>query len=234
MYKSKHTGEQVDRLLKDVFDSTLQTKDINVTENGVIEVTPDEGYLGLAKVNVNVEVPTDGGSGGELEGEYYLAKPSGKYWKFTCADHHLQGGVNIPFIKISNLTDEEYQALKSAFYSLPNVVYSAVCASEGIPIDGSYIITSSFVQAVIRVSQDADRVIQRDDRWYIIGAFQDCSGEIEGIKFNGLINLMQVMMLVIEGIEISEEEAILMISEMFMLEQITKEEYESYYNWNRE
>jgi hypothetical protein len=209
-------------------DIKTQDKEIEITSNGTTEITPDTGFTALNSVSVNVNVPQSGGT--ELDGEYYLAKPSGKYWKFTCADYHLHGGVNVPFIDIRNLTDEECQALINVFYLLQCVVYSAVCASEGIPFDGSDLITPSFIHAIIRVFEDTDSIKNRDNS-YALGAFQDCSGEVEGIKFNGLINLIQVMMSMTEGIEVSEEEAILMISEMFMLEQISKEEYDSYYNW---
>ena len=70
MYKSKYTGEQINNLLGEVFDSTLQTKDVEITEGGLTEITPDDGYLGLAKVNVNVSAG-QGGSGGGASIEYF-------------------------------------------------------------------------------------------------------------------------------------------------------------------
>lgn len=62
--KSKYTGQQIDELLGEVFDSTLQTKDVEVSEDTTI--TPDEGFLGLKEVNVKVQ----GGSGGGNTIEY--------------------------------------------------------------------------------------------------------------------------------------------------------------------
>lgn len=211
-----------------------QEKSVEITEPGVTEITPDKGYTGLSKVSVDTSAISggSGGGGADLEGEYFLAKPNGRYWKFTCADYHFQGGVNIPFIDVDEITDEEYEALTEAFSILPRFAYSAVCASSGIPLDGSDIKTVSFIDTVIRMGEDGIAIIHRDgDYGYAIGAFQECSGEIEGIKYNGITHLIQFIMSMTQGIDISEEEAILMISEMFMIEQITKEEYESWYNW---
>lgn len=65
--KIKRTHAERDALLSKVFDSTLQTKDIEITEAGTMEITPDEGYFALKRVNLNVNV--QGGSGGEGGGE---------------------------------------------------------------------------------------------------------------------------------------------------------------------
>ena len=45
-----------------------QDKTIDVSENGTIEVTPDEGFTGLGKVTVNTNVE---GGGGESSKRYY-------------------------------------------------------------------------------------------------------------------------------------------------------------------
>ena len=46
--------------------ANLQTeKSVSVTANGTVEVTPDEGYDGMKKVSVAVDVPTGGGEPGE-------------------------------------------------------------------------------------------------------------------------------------------------------------------------
>lgn len=61
--KIKRTHAERDALLSKVFDSTLQTKDIEITEAGTTEITPDEGFFALKKVNLNVNV--QGGGGGD-------------------------------------------------------------------------------------------------------------------------------------------------------------------------
>lgn len=73
-YTSKYTAEQIEDKLTQVFDSTLQTKEIELTSNGTTELTADAGFLGLKSVTVKTNVPQSGGSGGEGgEGnvEYY-------------------------------------------------------------------------------------------------------------------------------------------------------------------
>lgn len=175
-------------------------------------------------------MPQSGGT--DLEGDYYLAKPTGRYWKFTCADTHLQGGVHIPYVYLRDRVKEEISALYNTFQFLPVTTYSVVCASPGIPLNGSWVVSQSFIQAIIRVYEDSIALSESNHNYgYIIGAFQECTGELEGMKFNGIIDIVQTMLLMTEGIEISEEEAIAMIHDVFMLEPITKEEYESYYNW---
>ena len=61
-YVSKHTQEESDALLKQVFDSTLQEKTIEITESGTTEITADADFLALKKVNLNVNVQGGGGS----------------------------------------------------------------------------------------------------------------------------------------------------------------------------
>ena len=63
--KIKRTHAERDALLSKVFDSTLQTKDIEITEAGTTEITPDEGFFALKKVNLNVNV--QGGGSGDIE-----------------------------------------------------------------------------------------------------------------------------------------------------------------------
>ena len=60
VYKSKFTGAEIENKLGVVFKSHLEDKEINVTENGTIEIVPSEGYLGMSKVSVNTEI---GGGG---------------------------------------------------------------------------------------------------------------------------------------------------------------------------
>ena len=52
--ENNQIGMHNDKSLTDMFN--VQTKSVNVTENGSIEITPDAGYGSMSKVNVNVNV----------------------------------------------------------------------------------------------------------------------------------------------------------------------------------
>lgn len=67
-YQVKHTAEQRDALLGEVFDAQLQTKDVEVTQAGTIKITADDDYLALKEVNVNVNVQ---GGGSNLKMRYF-------------------------------------------------------------------------------------------------------------------------------------------------------------------
>ena len=73
-YNIKHTAEQIDALLGEVFESTLQEKTIEITQSGTTEIVADEDFLALKKVNVNVNVQGGGGSG--LKTRYFRVDSS--------------------------------------------------------------------------------------------------------------------------------------------------------------
>ena len=85
-YNIKHTAEQIDALLGEVFDSTLQDKTIEITQSGTTEIVADEDYLALKKVNVNVNV--QGGSGGNGGGDEW------RYYILNFADIHKEEGYS--------------------------------------------------------------------------------------------------------------------------------------------
>lgn len=121
--KIKRTHAERDALLSKVFDSTLQTKDIEITEAGTMEITPDEGFFALKKVNLNVNVQGGGGNNLEyldvsgLDEEYYdfvievatLAKK--KYYILPTAFVNTLGGDNEKIIAVAvDFTQECYIA----------------------------------------------------------------------------------------------------------------------------
>jgi hypothetical protein len=68
-YKSKYTASEIDARLSQVFDSTLQTKEVEVSEDTTIKA--DEGFLGLKEVSVKVS-----GGGGSASSVEYLVMSS--------------------------------------------------------------------------------------------------------------------------------------------------------------
>ena len=67
-----NTGEAVDETLDGLFVDALQTKEVELSESA--EITPDEGFLGLKKVNVTVK-GGDAPSGGSSKVRYFNVKP---------------------------------------------------------------------------------------------------------------------------------------------------------------
>lgn len=59
----KFTNEQIEQGLDKIFDNLLQTKDVEASES--MEITPDEGYAGIKKVNLTVKGGGESGGGGE-------------------------------------------------------------------------------------------------------------------------------------------------------------------------
>lgn len=215
MYKSKHTGEQVDRLLKDVFDSTLQTKDIDVTENGVIEVTPDEGYLGLAKVNVNVSAG-GGNSGGELEGEYFLTRPNGWYWRIPYVNDY----------RIFTSNTQDYNAYSSFVQWLKFIAYDGYFASSS----GKHTYRDIFdiidhcVRTEIKDSLDENIALP-------MTAFRERDeltlSELPGHTFSSFFELFKFLLEMEDAGNMSDEEILSLMSDTFKIERISKEEYEA-------
>lgn len=75
-YKSKLTASEIDARLSKVFDSTLQTKEVEVSADTTIKA--DDGFLALKEVSVKVS-----GGGGTAPSGYKELRPSGWYWKAT-------------------------------------------------------------------------------------------------------------------------------------------------------
>ena len=54
----------------DVIEIKSQSKEVEITQNGEMSVTPDDGFAYLSSVNVKTNVPQQGG--GESGGEIYI------------------------------------------------------------------------------------------------------------------------------------------------------------------
>lgn len=92
----------------EITEIKAQSKEIEVTSNGTINVTPDAGFAYLNSVKVNTNVPTSGEGGGSASGESditYLKAASGSQDELLMAMEfadifHLNGEV-LPIVVAS-------------------------------------------------------------------------------------------------------------------------------------
>ena len=117
--ESKYTRAQIEEKLDTVFDSVLQTKDVEVT--GDMEITPDDGFLGLKKVNVTAK-----GGGGEN-----TLEPNGWCWKVSdalLADTNSKNysKLNQYFVMIGRVFDGVYNLLSLTKREEDKIIYRMI------------------------------------------------------------------------------------------------------------
>ena len=95
-YVSKYTATEVDAKLKEVFASTLQTKEVSIEGGSSMEIVPDEGYLALAKVNVSAKTKPAYTGHADAEGLRAIG------WTDEDIEYYQENGVNW------NEEDDEY------------------------------------------------------------------------------------------------------------------------------
>jgi hypothetical protein len=205
-----------------------QEKSVAITENGVAEVTADAGFTGLGKVTINTNVPTGGGET-ELEGEYYLAKPNGRYWKtkFFKFDR-----PNVPTFDISKVSEEQTEMVLLYLLTMSYCGYSVIGLQGGIP-DSAWETTSfSPIESCERCSRLlGELTVSQKLSFLIPAAFEECNFKIQERDVEGVVGFMRMMM----GEEVdnmTDEEVLTLASEMLMIEPITKEEYDTWKYWN--
>jgi hypothetical protein len=200
--------------------------------------------MNTIKLNTIGTPKASGGNsgGGELEGEYFLAKPNGRYWKFTFSpDEH--------YIDPDSLSAEQLEALM-VFYNMAallGVIYGAAVCNAGSPLDselrvdgvgaigaridemqkilgemlgGSTIVdTYPFNSNFFRVWKECD--IKRNPPVEI--------PNMSGLSLNSynLVELMKTIYTMGEGSEPTDDETISIIEQMFMLIPATEEEYKA-------
>jgi hypothetical protein len=217
-----------------------QSKEVEVTANGTMDITPDAGFSYLNSVKVKTNVPTSGGGGGggtELEGEYYLAKPNGRYWKSKLSYMMRNKYPVINSNSGSDFTYEEIEILYWYCVVFSYFGYTATYDYGGIPSSGSDVLLGTPTDVSKKAGEDEYEVYLYKqgivNNISLMGAWQECNTHmsLSGTTFNGgLVDFMHLIM----GSELdtmSDDEVLALVSEMFMLEQVTKEEYESYHNW---
>jgi hypothetical protein len=172
-----------------------------------------------------------GSGGGELEGEYFLAKPNGRYWKSKLANI-IRG--KYPGIEISHDISEQVEGLYFYCSFISYLGFSGVGDCWGMPFHSTDICYFG-PELYARAKEDIMKVQGidvPDTAGSLLGAWQEGSLSTQNSEGGGIVNgVVDLIKILMENDEMSDDEALAMVSEMCMMEQITKEEYESYYNW---
>ncbi len=178
-------------------------------------------------------ITSGGGSGsGELEGEYFLVKPNGRYWKSKLArmERHKYPAV---MGYLDTFTNEQIENLNVFNAIIGYVGFSGIGDYGGIPSHGTEI--SYFGPDLYRRTTIDAMTMELGLSDYVscLGAWQEGSTIIQNnagssMILNGIVDVVKILM---GEDEMSDDEVLAIVSEMCMMEQVTKEEYESYYNW---
>ena len=183
-YNTKHTAEQIDALLGEVFDSTLQEKTIEITQSGTTEITADEDFLALKKVNLNVNV--QGGSGGGSDFFYWkwdkptnLGIPDGE---LSSVFYNLYGSIfahtpSVAAFKTNTTIQLTFSALAEMVKrdgSIPNSLFVKTLKSSQFTLnDGSDFVFGDFSNIYEMLS--AIRV--PEDQWTALGISESTKEE---------------------------------------------------------
>jgi hypothetical protein len=176
---------------------------------------------------------TSGGGGAELDGEYFLAKPNGRYWKFT-----FSPSPSSPYVDPNSLSAEQLEAL-STFYSwfeLLGVVYGAAVCNEGVPLDDDLRVdgiagVGARIGRMLAMLNSTDIGIDEFNRCFF-SVWKECSvktsivTEYIPLQEYDLVSFVKTMMQM-EGQEVTDEMVLMMFESQFMLIPATEEEYKA-------
>lgn len=183
-----------------------------------------------------------GGGGTELEGEYFLAKPNGRYWKFTFMPEGHK-------LRIEDFETSQIDAMIQAYgFLLQMQCISGAAVSTGdasltdteAQADGFYNIGSRIngtLEALKSYKQGYDYdPFEFNDGFLRVWRECDIKSnppvEIQGFSLNNvsLIELMKEAAR-LQGMEITDDEAIPLLEQSLMITPATEEEYKY---WRRE
>lgn len=140
-YTSKYTGSKIESKLDEVFQSKLQEKTVEITDNGVTEVSVDEGYFALSKVSVSVNVPSNEGNSwtghADVEGlkaigwddeDIAFYQKYGVRWDEEEDEDHKVSEDNKSLYGV--LTVDNIQTYKDRIVYLPKIDFSSVTSGR--------------------------------------------------------------------------------------------------------
>ena len=149
-----------------------------------------------------------GNGGGELEGDYFLARPNGWYWK--------------PSMKMSEKMTYDmpeyrvYSSFLTAFTQMGSAYKAVRYNGEEYDYRNTLYLTTNHYNYT-----SGDSSIDKP----FIAIKESNIDNIFG-KYDSLVDMMKTTS-EMQGMSISEEEAIALVEETFLITRITKEEYES-------
>lgn len=215
-----------------------QDKVVDITENGTTEVVADGGFTGLGKVTINTEV--SGGGGADLEGEYFLAKPNGRYWKLNFITYSENGALS--GTSWDSLNEEQHEMLPGLYMdSLADLGFVYTCVGQKVrqfglgTAIGLYYTTYGKIQSNLGYS--VGRMVydsNKNDLFSCVAwqeAYPNLPSELvevlpEGMEITSIFDYLKLIIMSELGYAPSDEETYAMLSEMFMTEPMTKDEYE--------
>lgn len=167
----------------------------NAKEAG-IWVNPNDGNVKVEKAGkwVDDNTGTPGGGGGQLDGEYFLARPNGYYWKFKCADYMQRG-----FPLIVNPTEEEIATIKMAYeIGIPGFfIYDAITNQDSPGATGKEALYDT-TSAIMAFGLDAASMLMTDNPWSpgynTITAWRETGDvTVQGHKFANMIEYIKTI-----------------------------------------
>lgn len=182
---------------------------------------------------------SSGSGSGELEGEYFLAKPNGRYWKFTFMP---EKSTKLRIEDFEQLQIETMYRVYDLLLNFQNVYGAAACSDdlyapeEHVRLDGFYEVGYWMTQAFNSIwlyTNGFDYDKSNFNRGFL-RVWRECDikrnspVEYNGLLLNsGLIEVMKEAARITTGMEITDDEAILLIEQSFMLVPATEEEYKT-------
>ena len=173
-------------------------KEVEITENGEIEITPSSGYDGMKKVTATVNVS---GGGGDVPTEWYLWQDDhGNYLYLpfatapdTLVDSMQYITIGSSFIInntfLSTMKVSIYTKISDSSFSIGRASYDRI--TENVPIGGggatklySWYSGSDFIYTTTPTPSVGDKVVLSSDSSSIIEARQVYSVTEEGITID--------------------------------------------------